>query len=71
MAIIINGKSKCAICGKLINKDEAAIGFPHFIQDENSPLFFFSDRGFHENCFLQHPLSEDVLKSVKKYDERL
>ena len=71
MAVIIYNKSKCGICGKVIKKGEDIVGFPHFARDKNDPLFYFSDGGFHEACFLSHPLKDKVLAAVKKYDEEI
>ena len=65
MAIIINGKTKCPICGDIIYKEQKIVGFPHFIGDEKDILFFFSDRAFHEKCFFNHSLANDVIKRLE------
>ena len=68
---IIFNKSKCGICGNVIKKEKDIVGFPHYVGDENDPLFYFSDGGFHEACFLSHPLKDRVLAAKKKYDEEI
>jgi hypothetical protein len=52
MAIIIDGRSKCNICGNVMYSFEDLIAFPRFTIDENDSLYFFYDRIFHEKCFL-------------------
>lgn len=64
MAIIILDKTKCEICGKLIKEGERVVGFPPFATDEKDFTFFFSDSGFHEDCFLKHPLKDEVLRRL-------
>lgn len=66
MAIIIKGKSKCPICNEVMKTNDDLVAFPHFIDDVKSPLYFFSDRGFHKDCFDAHKLSEDVIIALTK-----
>ena len=64
MAIIILGKSECPICNKLINQGDELVGFPVLSNDEKDLLYFFSDAGFHEACFIRHPLKNYVLRAM-------
>jgi hypothetical protein len=47
-------------------KGEKIVGFPHFVKSEDDPLFFFSDGGFHEHCFLEHPDKDKVFIQLKE-----
>lgn len=71
MALIISGKSTCAICGLVMNADEEIVGFPHFDGDETSDLNFFSDRGFHKHCFEAHPLRDRAMAAIEAWDRAL
>jgi len=51
MAIIITGKSKCALCGEVLLSEQEIVGTPHFIADRNDPLWRFSDAAMHRACF--------------------
>ena len=44
---------------------EAIIATTHFIDDENDPLWHFSDSAMHKPCFLAWPLRE---KFVERYN---
>lgn len=68
MAIIINDRSICPICQKVIRSGDEVVGFPHFCGDPNNPLYFFTDTGFHKSCFLNHPLRDEVMAAVERYD---
>lgn len=49
MAIIIKGKSKCAICNSVLDR-EPIISWKAFLNTEH-PLWKYSDTGMHEECF--------------------
>jgi len=68
MAIIIRGKTKCSICGAVIEDGQTVSSFPHFIQNELDPLAVFNDGAFHLECFRNQPLAR---KAEKLYDEML
>ena len=52
MAIIVKG-SRCSICRRPILKEQDIIGTPHFIADEEHPLWVYSDSAMHRACFLK------------------
>ena len=51
MALIIRGKSTCAICGKILADGDELVATTHFIPNEDDPLWRFSDAGMHYACF--------------------
>jgi hypothetical protein len=50
MAIVIENKSKCALCDKVITDTADAIAFPAFLPQQHR-LSKFSDAVFHRACF--------------------
>ena len=50
MAIIIEGKSCCSICGNVLQKDDDIIGFTAFLGPEHR-FWKYSDSGMHKSCF--------------------
>ncbi len=52
MAIVIEGMTSCSICGQLIEAEADIVMSPHFIWDEDHPLWRYSDSGMHRSCFL-------------------
>ena len=53
MALIIQGKIPCSICGNTIGAgDESTVATPHFIHDSVHPLWRYSDSAMHQPCFL-------------------
>ena len=50
MAIIITGKSACALCGQTLLAEQEIVGTPHFIADRKDPLWRFSDAAMHRTC---------------------
>jgi hypothetical protein len=58
MAIVIRGKSKCPLCGKLIEEGQEIESFSPFVANELDPLYMFTDGAFHSTCFYNHPLAE-------------
>jgi hypothetical protein len=51
MAIVVRGKTGCALCGSIFTASDEVVGFPHFIWDEAHPLWRFSDSAMHRACF--------------------
>ena len=62
MAIVLRGKSKCSICGKVLEEGQEIVMFSPFVSNEMDPLWMFSDAAFHASCFQEHPLAKDALK---------
>jgi hypothetical protein len=51
MAIVIIGKTGCALCGSIFAASDDVVMFPHFIRDQAHPLWRFSDSAMHHACF--------------------
>lgn len=58
MALIIPGKTRCAICDRLIELGDDVVAFGPNGATEPDPLALFSDAGFHAACFEEHPHAE-------------
>jgi hypothetical protein len=66
MALILEGKTLCGICGKPITSVSDAIGFPAFLPPGHR-LSRFSDGAFHAKCFDECVEREAVLNVLEKY----
>jgi hypothetical protein len=66
MALIIHGRTKCALCREIIAPDDELIGTPHFIGDRNDSLWSYSDAAFHRRCFLAWERREEF---VRRFNE--
>ncbi len=54
MALVMRGKSRCSLCGRVIQHDDALVGFPHFLAPDHR-LGRFSDSAMHEECYETWP----------------
>ena len=52
MALILLGKTECAICKVVLAEGEHIVATSHFIADRSDPLWRFSDAAMHKACFL-------------------
>ena len=64
MAIIFEGSSECAICGKVLSASEDVVMLPA-ISNQDHCLYPYFDRGFHLQCFESWDRCEEVLKAVE------
>src|SRR5437660_6137761 len=67
MAIVIDGKTKCPICGMLIRQGQEIVPFPAFVSNELDDLWFFNDAAFHSACFHAHPLAEKAVGRLNEF----
>jgi hypothetical protein len=67
MAIIVRGKSRCAICGERLEDADEIRGFPPFIVNELDPLHLFTDAGVHEICLERHPRRNELFERLDQY----
>ena len=51
MALIIRGKTECALCREVIAADDDIVATSHFIADPKDSLWEYSDAAFHRRCF--------------------
>lgn len=66
MAVIIEGKNKCKICGLSMSSIEELVAFPRLSIDEKDPLYYFDDGVFHKKCFLNFALKNIVIEKLTK-----
>ena len=64
MAILLCGKSKCAICGLIIEEDDPVFMFSAFFINEHPELELFNDGAFHYDCVLKHPLGAEAISKL-------
>lgn len=69
MAITIENKSKCAICGQGLEMG-SYIATPNFISNTNDTLFMLSDAGIHKECLESSPLKKKLIKILKVYSKQ-
>lgn len=67
MAILLRGKARCPICGKVIGEHEGAILFPHFVLNEFDPLHPLSDSACHSACVEREPVGKLMLAAFEQY----
>lgn len=68
MAIIVEGKTKCEICNKVLDCSREIVGFPPFVSNMKDRLYKFSDKGFHLECLLNDPLSKELEEALNLYN---
>jgi hypothetical protein len=51
MALLIRGKTECALCRQVIDHADEVVGTTHFIADQADPLWQYSDAAFYKRCF--------------------
>ena len=52
MAIILLGKTRCALCAMVLKEGDDLVATSHFIADQQNPLWRYSDAAMHRHCFL-------------------
>lgn len=68
MALILEGKTLCPICGNPIRTAAEATAFPAFLRPGHR-FARFSDAAFHTSCFVSCPERQDVEAVFMKYEE--
>ena len=66
MALVINGKTTCKLCGNVLNNSSEIVMLPAFVYNELDWLAYFNDEAFHKECFYKHPQSDEVTKRVEE-----
>lgn len=64
MALVFRGRTRCWICGGVLQAEDSIVMFPPFVGNRNDPMYPFSDSALHEGCFDAHPLAADVRNRV-------
>jgi hypothetical protein len=58
MALLFRGRTRCPLCGQVIQEGDQAVMFAPMVPDPADPLHVFHDASFHAACFDAHPLSD-------------
>ena len=61
MALIFRGRSRCPICGAVIDENDQIVATTHFVGDKNDPLWRYSDAAIHRACFLDWKLRDQFV----------
>ena len=61
MALILVGKTKCPLCGNILEDKQETVSFSPFVSNELDPLWPFSDAALHSACFDHHPLWSEAI----------
>jgi hypothetical protein len=66
MALFLEKKTDCQICGQLIDSSHDAKMFPAFL-GKSHPLHRYSDAVFHRRCFETSPDREEVERLFARF----
>jgi hypothetical protein len=67
MAILLAGKTSCAICGNVIERGDEAVLFPHVVLNEKDPLHALSDASCHAACVTADARGQAMLAAADAY----
>ena len=70
MALVFLGKSKCSICGLVLESNQDVTGLPHLLPPDD-PLWKFSDSAMHCACYEHWEHRIDFESIVHKHRELL
>ena len=66
MALIMRGKTECALCHEVIAVEDEIVATSHFIADAKDPFWQYSDAPFHRRCFVAWDRREEF---VRRFNE--
>lgn len=69
MAIVVLGKTRCALCGRLLLDGEDVISFPPLFCNQRDPAWLLNDAGVHRSCLVEHGLADRALARLRDVDE--
>ena len=69
MAIVILGKTRCALCGRLLLEDEDVVSFPPLFYNQRDPAWVLNDAGVHRSCLVDNGLADRALGKLREFDE--
>lgn len=64
MALLVLGKTRCEICGRVIAPDDLSVCTPAVISNQRDALYRYSDACFHESCVFADERGRAVLDLV-------
>jgi hypothetical protein len=69
MAWLVHGKTKCPLCGQIIEADHEAVMFPALYIQDDALRGLFSDKSMPRDCFSSHPLKDSLIRAIRStYD---
>lgn len=68
MSLFISGKTRCAVCDRVMTSQDRTISFPAFCWNEADPLWRFNDATAHFDCFSAHPLAVATTAAVNELE---
>jgi hypothetical protein len=70
MALILLGKTTCAICGAILKEGDDIFATSAGPIEPNDPLWQYQDAGMHRDCFRKWPLRDSFRQKFNEYFER-
>ena len=70
MALILTGKTPCAICGVILIEGDDIFATSGGPVQPNDPLWPYQDAGMHRSCFRTWPLRDSFRQKFNEYFER-
>jgi hypothetical protein len=70
MALIVEGETKCGLCGKFILAGGDTVATPHFITGSSDRFYEYSDAAFHRSCFLSWKRRQGFIKRFNEAMEQ-
>jgi hypothetical protein len=67
MSILLRGKTRCPICGNVIEEGDEAVLFPHIVLNKKDPLYALSDRACHSACVSGDALGRAMVAEADRY----
>ena len=68
MGVVILGRTRCPLCGQVLEPGQDVIGFPPLFDNRREAISVLSDAAVHRPCLLRSPFAERALTVLA--DER-
>lgn len=62
MALVIRGKTKCRLCGRVIAEQDEIVTFPSGLFHPGEPAFEVNDAGVHRSCIIGTSFAAEALR---------
>lgn len=66
MALILRGKTRCALCKEVLEKKQEIRAFPPFVANRLDPLYVLNDAAVHKACFHNFELGERAVEILHR-----
>ena len=70
MALILEGKTECKLCGAAIRKGDALVATSGSPVGEQDPLFAYYDAAIHQACFLKWSQRSAFVQKFNEHYEK-